>query len=771
MNFRLTRVAQLLAVVPLWAMTATYAQDTAETEAAEARTRAPIDEVVVTAQRREERLIDVPLAVTALSTDQLESRGISNIHDLSSRVPGLQINSAPSNTTISQISIRGITQINPAIYWDPAVGVYLDGIYIGKSQGAIFDVVDLERIEVLRGPQGTLYGRNTLAGAINLISKRPSGEFGGHAALEVGNFNAMTQKASVDLPRMGIANISIAARSERRDGWIDTSLDSPVRAFNNRNNDGLRLAADFDIAPGVLAEYRYDRSTVDQSNNFQQLVRASPAFWDFVGFPEFPDFVSTNRETFAQVDAPSFERARIMGHGLTFSWNVNDLLTLRSLTGYRRLEWADSLDLDGSPLPIAFTQRFTNYDQISQDFQAIGTGQNWNYVAGLYYFGDDGSTNNPQQFFAGTANFDSRYATRTDAWSVYGQFDYRPIDPLTLTAGIRYTREKKELDRAFGVAGAPGDPFFYLIPEGTQGEDTFSATTPVFSVAYKFNRGFNVYARYAEGFKSGGFNGEFSQPPVGGETPEEIGELIELNIAETQTPFRPEKQRSFEIGSKAVLPGGQWQVNTALFYNRLDDLQTSTFLGTGAAASVIRNAGEATIRGAELEIVYSPFDGTQIYGSYTYLDAKYDEFIDAGVNQADNRAFVQAPENAFNLVIDSRLATTDWGEVRATLDYAHTGAFYTYPYQLASSGPDFNPAAQVAANSRVESRGILNARLALAEIRFGATAVGELAFWVRNLTDVDKASNFIDFGPAFGDLTIANFVEPRAYGVAGIVRW
>ncbi|MDB5972775.1 MAG: hypothetical protein JWQ90_5225 [Hydrocarboniphaga sp.] len=745
--------------------------------AATAQDDGRIEEVIVTAQRREEKLQEVPLAVSAFSSDQLESRGIANIADLSALSPGLQISKTPSNSTISQISIRGVTQINPAIYWDPAVGVYVDGVYIGKAQGSIFDVVDLAAVEVLRGPQGTLYGRNTMAGTINLRTKAPSGVFGGSASFEVGNYDAMVQKATVDLPKIGIASISLGVRSERRDGWVTTSKTSPTNDLNDRHNDAIRLAMDLDFSDTVKGEYRFDRSNVDQSNNWDQLVRADAAFFDAAGLVGFAGYASQNRLEHADIDAPSFEESKVLGHSLTLSWNVDEHNTLKSITGYRRLEWNDSLDLDGSPYPVAFTQRFTDYDQLSQDLQLLGAVDRWNYVAGLYYFGDDGSTNNPQSFFGGGSTFDSRYSTQSKAYAAYGQIDFKPIEAMTLSAGLRYTSEKKELSRVLGCnqaafgnpycTPAEGESFVYLIPEGsTNPSKTFSATTPMAAVAYRFNETINVYARYAEGFKSGGFNGEYSNTFVFGATQEE---LAALNQNETNTPFKPEKQKSIELGTKTTWLSGRALFNLALFHSKLEDLQTSTFLGgsESAAGTVIRNAGAATVQGVEIEAVLIPVRGTQLRLSYSYLDAEYDRFEDGGINQADNRAFVHAPKNTFNAVIDSVMYRAAWGNVRGVLDYSYTSSIYTYPYQLDGS----NPAAQTAANSRVDAYSMLNARIGLADCRLGDKASGDLFLWVRNLTDEDTASNFIDFGPGFGNLTVANFIEPRTYGVTATVRW
>ncbi|SEQ85496.1 iron complex outermembrane recepter protein [Solimonas aquatica] len=727
-----------------------------------------LEEVIVTAQRREEKLQEVPIAVTALSAEQVENRGIQNVADLSALAPGLQISKTASNSTISQITIRGLSQINPAIYWDPAVGVYVDGVYIGKAQGGIFDIVDLERVEVLRGPQGTLYGRNTLAGAINLITRKPSGSFAGSASLEIGNFNAVLSKASVDLPKMGIVSLSLAVRQEQRDGWVHTASSSSTGELNNRHNDGLRLAADFDFAPGLLGQYRFDRSNVNQTPNWDQLYRASAGFFTFVGYPTLPSYASQQRQEHADLDAPMFERAHITGHSFTLSWDVDEHNTLKSISGFRQLNWDDSLDIDGSPMNVVFTQRFTDYHQLSQDLQWLGHREQLQYVAGVYYFGDKGNTNNPLHFFDNAVDEDSRYGTKSSAVSGYGQIDYKPLQPLTLSAGIRYTREKKELDRVFGCNApfvyptyctpGPGQSYAYLIPQGTSPDKTFSATTPMASIAYQLSTQLNTYLRYAEGFKSGGFNGEFADPT----------QDAAYNIGQTNTPFKPEKQRSFEWGVKSNLFDSRLQLNTALFYNKAKDLQESLFLGGAGAASAVRNAGKATIYGAELEGAWAFAPGSRLGFNYAYLHPRYDEFIDAsGTDQAHNRAFVHAPKNSFNAYVDARLWRLSLGELRGLLDYAYQSDFYTYAYQLQPT----DPAQQLARDSKVNGHGILNARLALANVRLGSSASGEVALWCRNVLDDDSATNFIDFGPGFGSLTVANFEEPRTYGITGVVRW
>ncbi|HWY24975.1 MAG TPA: TonB-dependent receptor, partial [Nevskia sp.] len=403
--------------------------------------------VIVTAQKREQKLQDVPIAVTAITSRQLETRGIQDIADLSALAPGLQVEESPSNRGVAQVAIRGNVQINPAIYWDTAVGTYLDGVFLGKAQGSVFDVVDLNRVEVLRGPQGTLYGRNTIGGAINLVTREPTGEFGGWASAGGGNYGAHVEKVSLDLPKFSIVSLAFGAVSDQRDGWVKTTSGSSVDNLNNRGNSAFRAAMNLDFAPGLKGTYRFDLSNIEENNMFSQLYRLDPTFSLYA---QMSPYLSQQRQTTASIDGPSVEHVNTQGHSFTLTWDADPANQFKSITAYRHLNSHDAEDLDGTPLPVADTQRFTRYHQFSQELQWVGHAGSWNYVGGLYYFHDDGYTNNPQTFFFGTVNFDSRYGTRADAWAPYGQVDYKVTEALTLTAGLRYTEELKAMDRIFG---------------------------------------------------------------------------------------------------------------------------------------------------------------------------------------------------------------------------------------------------------------------------------------------------------------------------------
>jgi iron complex outermembrane receptor protein len=729
---------------------------------AQETTPSGLEEVVVTAQRRAENLQDVPIALTALTAAQLEARGITSIESLNALAPNLQVSYTPGNSTAAQIAIRGGVTINPALSWEPTAGIYLDGVYIGKTQGSIFDIVDLERVEVLRGPQGTLYGRNTLAGAINLVTRAPSGEMSGTANVAVGNFDYRQGRLSFDLPKLGIASVGVGLRKAVRDGWIDVAPVAgvrPVDELNDLDSSSARLAIRLDFSEAVIGDYRFDYSKADQNTTHSQLTRATPAFFEsFAGIPfvgpriaSIPSFVFQDRQERASIDGEVFEESTVQGHSFTLAWTLSEAATLKSISAYRKLEWNDLLDLDGSPIDVAHTARLSDYDSLSQELQLLGSGDRLRYVAGLYYFEDDGFTNNPLHFFGefGGPPIDSRYGFTTQAWSAFTQVDFDVTDRLTLTGGLRYTNERKESERSYSDVTIPVPNIFTAAAD-----ESFDDVTPLAILAFQAVDTVNLYAKYSEGFKSGGFNGEA------------------VSIPEARSPYQAETVQSIEIGAKSTLAGGRAVVNLAAFENRHDDMQLSVFVGT-AAASVIRNAGRATIRGFELESVFQPVDAVKLSLAYGYLDPEYDEFFeDVGTlpvrtNVANNRVFPHTPEHTFSASIEAEITRTQYGVWRAFVEYSHTDDFYLYPYAIVPENPFTQ---QTAANTLIGGYGLLNARLQLAEVQLGGMSLAATA-WAKNVTDEEYVANRIDFGPAFGDLTQSYFGMPRTYGLELSARW
>lgn len=768
-------VKGILCTTALAVVTPAYGQD-------EDTTDAGIGEIVVTAQKRAENIQDVPIAISAVSSEFLESRDINSIDALGTIAPNVKIERAPSNKTISQIAIRGSVTINPAVTWEPAVGLYLDGVYIAKAQGSIFDVADLERVEVLRGPQGTLYGRNALAGAINLITRKPSGEFGGSAEISYGNYDFWRGKASLDLPAFGPVSIKLSGQLQKRDGFVKVGPNPFPAAFLARPNSVNELG-NLDTKSAMIqvrlkpegnftADYQFDYSRHNQRTDFSQLVSVLPnnLFTDpaiLGAIAPLGLYANPDRQSRASVDAtPLFEKSRTYGHSLTLALDLG-AATLKSITAYRNLRWQDSADLDGSPLDVAATQRDTRFNAWSQELQLTGAAMDnrLSYVAGAFYYKEKAETLGPQRFFGflnqvgapGAADLQSDYGSRTRAWALYAQLDYKLTDALKLTLGGRYTNEKKDIRRFFAV-GTPRTVLFNL-PYGGVPDARFNNFSPTATLSYAASDDVNLYARWARGYKSGGFNGETDVGALIG-SPFNCATALG-NASELCNPYRPEKVDSYELGIKTRLAGGKLIFNVAGFWDEHKDIQLSVFTASGAAASVVLNAAAARIRGLELEAVARPIDNLTINGSLAILDADYKRFIDAGIDVANNRAFPHTPKATAALGFDWRLFDGGWGKINLTGDWNHVSSYFTFPFALTG-----NPALQtLAGNTRSKGRNIVSMNLRFSDFELGG-AKAELGLWVKNLTKEDNATNFIDFGPGFGGLTLGYFPDPRTWGAS-----
>ena len=543
-----------------------------------------IGDIVVTAQKRAENVQDVPLAISAVSSEYLEARDISSIDRLGSIAPNVKIERAPSNKTISQIAIRGSVTINPAVTWEPAVGLYLDGVYIAKAQGSIFDVADLERVEVLRGPQGTLYGRNALAGAVNLVTKKPTGEAGGSAEISYGNYDYWKGKAILNLPAMGALSMKVSGQIQKRDGFVKVGPNPFPQAFLARPNsvsdlgnlDGKSGMIQLRLKPegNFTADYQFDYSRYNQRTDFSQLVSVLPnsLFTDpaiLAAIAPLGLYANPNRQSTASVDAnPLYEKTRTYGHSLTLALDMG-ASTLKSISSYRNLRWQDAADLDGSPLDIANTQRDTSFHAYSQELQLTGDAMDnrLNYVVGAFAYKEKAETLGPQRFFGflnqvgapGAADLQSDYGSHTKAWALYAQLDYRLTEALKMTLGARYTNEVKDIRRRFAV-GTPRTVLFD-VPYGGVPDAKFNNFSPTATLSYEASDNVNVYARWARGYKSGGFNGETDVAGL-------IGQPFNCtsapgNGSELCNPYRPEKVDSYELGLKTKLADGKLIFNVA----------------------------------------------------------------------------------------------------------------------------------------------------------------------------------------------------------------
>ena len=741
---------------------------------AQQETRADAD-IIVTAQKREQALHDVPVAITAVGAAELEKRRLFNVDQLSNIAPNVTIEQGNTASSSLQVAIRGGVTTNIALAEDPAVGIYLDGVYVGRSAGAVFDVPDLERIEVLRGPQGALFGRNTLAGAINLVIRKPSNEWRMEAEASYGNYDYKTLRALVNVPLSDSLFVKLSGQLQKRDGFSQAVPD-PFALFSTVTGDMDNLNR-----KSLLAQVRWqpsDRLTIDYSYQYSHArehpmsalhdVAAGGMFDPASAFyiPTMPADLyivpGDNRPKELSIDARVTDDARIHGHALNIELEIGSA-TLRSITGYRDVnidQGALGLDVDGTPLPLALGGLNSDVEQFSQEFQLVGKTltDKLHYVLGGYFFKDNAQSFNPQGYFFGGNVFDTRGGIRTKAVALFAHLDYELNDQITLTGGLRWTHERKQLNRFYQIQALTPNPGLELplttidIRKSDNIHDTFSNFSPTLVLSYAPTDALNLYAKYAVGFRSGSFNAEAATD------------------ADVRQSYDPEKNESFELGLKSQLLDRRLNINIAAFYNRQKDKQVAVLLTEGTSGTVNRNAGRANVYGLEVELDARPFDALRLHGSLGLLRTDFKEYLDLNssgliVNVADNRSFAKAPRTTLTAGADLTLHdSARAGQWVLSGDLKHQGKVFALPVQN-KLDPTF-PLVATGNELEIPSQTTMNARLRwdAGETIMGLSNVYAM-LWVHNLTNYRKVNNKLTLGPNFGGLVLANYHPPRTYGL------
>jgi iron complex outermembrane receptor protein len=695
-----------------------------------------IEEVVITAQKKEESLQDTPIALTAISESTINDLDIKNGIDLNGIAPNVFLMRMPANNTGMTAAIRGGVTMNPAITWEPTVGIYLDGVYLGKNQGAIFDVVDLERVEVLRGPQGTLYGRNTLAGAINFISKRPSGE-GASAKVTIGNYGLKQSKFIADYEIGENIFTKLVVSNKKRDGYVmnKPSPYQPAQGVipNNTNpiadeldtidSKGIKFTLSFE-GDATRVALNIDKTDQDNTPPLGVLTNTIPNWSEAFGVGVQPAygglklwpiemFTANSRQSTASIDANVYETSVVEGTSLSISHDMS-LGTVKAIWSKRKLDWDDSLDLDGGPFPIAATQRHTNYSSETFELQLTGSTDSMSYILGYYALDDNAYTSNPQSFFGGGSVFAQNYSGAGDATALFGQVTFALGEKWDVTLGARSTEEDKNGFKEYvGVISA-------------KGSGSFDDTSTTFILSHDFSENTNLYFKVADGFKAGAFNAEASNPYA------------------ASTPYAPETVQATEFGIKGIYLDNRLMFNAAIFQNEHEDMQLSYFNADAAAASeVINNSAE--VSGLEIETTAYLNDSTKLMVNFGHLDPKYTDSKVAGDGYQIEQ-FPYSPENSLYVSLEK-----DFGAYRMRLDHNRKSEYSTNPY----NGKDPR-----AALSMMDGYGVTDFRLLMEPTEDMA-----LTFWIKNLTDANYAVNAIPFGPGFGQLTVSYFGAPRTIGM------
>ncbi|MBN7797083.1 TonB-dependent receptor [Parahaliea mediterranea] len=725
--------------------------------------QAALEEVIVTAQRREENLQETPIAITALNTETLGELRARDIEGISDYTPGLMVAPTVGGSVNATISIRGALNSTNNLSRDNAVGLYLDGVPIAKTSGAIFDAVDLQRMEVLRGPQGTLYGKNTIGGAINLVTRKPSGELEGYLQVGAGNENLVEARGALDLPAVGQVGSGLGEFSARvsgffreRDGFYDNT-DPSEPDFDNRDQWGGRVDLRLEPSDRLLLEYGYDRFDAQQRPTMLALTQSDT--FAYVIPPLYPlvaAATSEDRPDAIANDSAQTSEVDIEGHSLTVTYDMPGTalgdLTLKSITAYRDLHTLSLSDFDGTSLDMFRFRIENDFEQFTQEVQLLGSTDRLEYVLGLFYYEDEWSTDNPRWIFQlGGDNFDvSNRGAKDESVAAFGQLTWTPDafeQRLDLTVGARWTRETKDVhsvwvDRSVYdvnaadpnggvyVRDSQGNPVFSaggdLIP--VEVDDSWSEITPMVVAAWRFSEDINGYAKVATGFKSGGFNG-----------------VASTNLA-FETPFDPETMTTYELGLKSRLFDQRVQFNVSAFYNDYTDFQAGR-LGEDAITIVIVNAGDATMQGVEMELTARPTQNLDLVLNYAFLDTAYDNFTgDDGSDVSDDRYFSYSPRNTVFASAKYTFDPLPFGELSARVDYAWKDDFYVNIVDDPSTN--------------VDAYGLLGARVQLDQIPVGDGRL-RVAAWGRNLTDEEYWNSAINLSV----FTVNQWADPRSYGI------
>ncbi len=752
-----------------------------------------LGEIVVTATKRETNLQDTPIAISVIDEQTMENRQVQSLLDLfDGAVPSLRVSTFESRQSALTVGIRGIVPNDanqPAR--EQGVGVYLDGVYLGRQQGLNATMLDIERVEVLRGPQGTLFGRNTEGGAVSLVTRRPTGEFGLRTSAGISNFNGYNAEAHLDLPE-------VAGFSVKLDGAIqyhDATTRNPMEGqygWNYLNRRGGRVSVLWRPRDDFRALYAYDNGRGESTPFLSQLVSYNPLNLPVsTAFPRptgtispLPPgvFVHTERQSVADIGVPqqpSVDEAS--GHMLSANWDINDGLELRSITAWREVAAYQYDNAGGPNRPPVFqpnapegnsARNFSRYSlsdleqsQFSQEFQLVGAAldDRLEYVVGLYYFeeeaweeaaspssltyvGSNGGYVVRDPITAGITrgfrSIDRGSRAEAESLGLYVHTVFTPdilSDALHLTLGGRQTRDKKS-GVLYRVSNQPRDFRFELT------ENRFD---PTVTLAYDLSEDANVYATYSTGYRAGGANSR----------------------SLTYAPFESEEVTSYEVGFKATL-FDRLRLNVAAYDMVRTNSQIEFTLvapdpttgNTRNTVETVNAPGDTDISGVEIDAMLDITDDLRLTFGYAYTDTSVPDAQNPfpaspacpSCGQIQPVFIIYTPPHALTAALDY-VRPLGWGELRMHLD-----ANYAEGTQSFEQSPE-----------KTDDSFIVNARLALAEIRVGDGQEMTFSLWSRNLLDEEhiyrRSTEGRSGSNAIGDY--ANFNEPRTFGFEASFRY
>lgn len=574
-----------------------------------------IEEITVTAEKRETSMQDTNIAVSAYTGELLQELNIQDLQGVILRDPSMSFSRAGGE---GQVFIRGVGSNLLGIGQDSSVAVHQDGVYLGRPHLTLTQFLDVERVEILRGPQGTLYGRNATAGVVNVISRKPSEELQGYAYGYVGNFSRREIEAAVGGPMSDTAGFRLAGRWTDDDGFTDDLEPKGGDTIDDRSFYALRGIMDFHPSDSFSAEFIAEYSEAD-GHNLSVRRRDDLHTSQRLGALPNPDFDQTRN------DLVTFQDWEVLGLTMTLDWDISDNLSFVSITAYRDFEDDFSFNTDGTELFVTNTQYQRKAKQLTQEFRlATNGGNRWDWLVGAFYMDEDKdeALGLPAINFGGSFNIFAENEAK--AWAVFGEAYFNVSDRVRLIGGLRYNDEEKDdfstrglvffneennpNSGLIGLQDPNADDFDFPFGSRTT-KDSWTDWTPKIGIDYRPGDDMLLYGTITKGFKSGG-----------------------TNSLDTSPPFDQEELWSYEAGIKSDWMGNRLRLNGSIFYYDYTDLQVSTFAD---GTTRIENAASADILGIEASLAAVLTEGLLFNLAATWLDSEYKDFITVFGNLPD----------------------------------------------------------------------------------------------------------------------------------------
>ncbi|KQX18184.1 MULTISPECIES: TonB-dependent receptor [unclassified Sphingomonas] len=746
-------------------MAAPAAAQTTPAEATATATGGGLEEIIVTARRREEALQDTPISVSALSSATLERSNVQALDDITRLMPNVAIQAQSGFLAGNTAFIRGIGSQEPLLSVDSPVGIYIDGVYIGRNNASNLELVDLERIEVLRGPQGTLFGRNTTGGAISMVTKKPAAEFGIEQKIQIAEYDEYASRTRIDTGLLGDSGVSatLSYMHRQRDGYLNNKYADGSHSQGALNTDAIWAKVNGEWG-SFSAAYTFDWTDMRGVPGGFQTRFLSPLLQSYYANTtgnSLLDEVQQDYNKNFSVRSKALQRVKIIGHALTLQYDVNDAITLKSITGRRTYKaalgtaYAPPGIFGNTTTGIKEVQIYSadakdeDVKQFSEEFQLLARFGDFSWVGGLYYFKEDSKYFNPTSYsfvlsptLASNLSSSTIFDYQAKSYAAFGQGSWKPQaldEKLELTLGVRYTKDKKAVQQTASTV--------------RNGKASFDDTSVNAIISYKPVDDVMVYARYGTGYRSGGFNTRAS--------------------ATQSFVFEPEKAKTYEAGIKSEFLDRHVRLNAAVFHTDYKDLQVTQYLATAAGGGGFTNNASAKFRGFEVEMQAVPVNGLTLDASVGYVDPKYNEIffivpatpvpghtpgpgeVPGGLgNYADISKFPYVPNWTVHLGGQYLSEDIGFGKLLLKLDYSHTSKRYFMTNIL--NGLNFANAIADPGQHQID------ARIGLVEIPVGGKTM-DLSIFAENLTNEHNITAGIDFGALGFAGNIYN--QPRRIGV------